>query len=1020
MSSAILLGPPGTEDPRKRGRLRAVLSAAVVLLLAFGGLFAAAGPAYAGGHGVGYDIGQGWLGAYRADDGRQAYCIDLGAAVPFSPTSGPNTVTSLDGLSRPQLAQLNYVLAKWGQSGDPNLTSAVAMFVWSIADPGIYNGNGGDGYYVARAPSGARGAILANLASMRAEASAFAVTDPSLSLSLDMADQYAGTLTVTVNPPHLQGTASLTAAVFSNGATSRVLGTGQFGITGTPADGAPWYQIGASMSVAAEGYGAKLDLYTAGAGEQRIIASVAGAPGKLSASAQTPRIDLDFQPIVGTEVASRYVGEGAAFVDQLAVSVTKGTWTILDGARIPITATGTLYGPFDQQPVKADTPPIGAPVAGVEELTLAGEGDYTSAGTISAPSSGFYTWVWAIDKDDQGEYARYLTGGYTDRFGEVTETSVVPFQPRAVSTAMQHLVVPGDPLTDRLVVSSTNGLWLKVDGQPIPVIFEGTLYQAPGTRPPASADPIATLQASTVQTVSAVVDPAAVPIWTVTITATGPGNYISPVVTAPAPGFVTWVWEVKKSSQPEWVRDYLAADWSDDYGVPTETTSVRWPIVTTSELREYNVHPDGRAFDIVTVSGFPADHGDFHGDGYWLPDVDEVVHTVYGPFADDAVLTEDLDLSDAPVLTSIITPARNGVYRIGYTDEDRITPTEPGFYVIVSSFAGDDRVQPYNSSPADILERFFVPPAHPPVTPPTVITQATPAASVGEPFDDAALVQGTIPDGATLVFRAYGPVPEGEGAVCEEAFYVSGPIAVPQPGVYRSGQTSVNKPGSVYWVETLYDASGEVLVEGSCAAPGETTLVTAVPEELAVTTLATPSVELGQPATDTAIVTGTVLDGATLTFEAYRQRGDAPICGEAELVFASEQIPLDSAGDYTSETVVFEEVGTYYWVETIRGLDGEIIHRGTCGAPGETTTVTAVPVPPVTPPQPPALAFTGIGDWLWPVGITAGLVLLAGAGALVFGRRLAIHRERNGYVREEDYGGLENLEGVTLEDATDR
>jgi len=488
--------------------------------------------------------------------------------------------------------------------------------------------------------------------------------------------------------------------------------------------------------------------------------------------------------------------------------------------------------------------------------------------------------VWEIDKDAQGELGRYLTGSYTDRFGQVTETAVVPLQPKVVSTAQQRLVVPGDPLTDRLVVSSVNGPWLNVDGQPIPVILEGTLYQVPGTRPPAQ---------------NAAVDPDAVPIGAVTVTATGPGNYISPVVTAPASGFVTWVWQVKKASQPDWVQPYLAADWSDDYGVPTESTSVRWPIHTTSELREYNVHPGGRAFDIVTVSRFPADHGDFHGDGYWLPDVDELVHTVYGPFADDAVLTDDLDLSGAPVLTSITTPARNGVYRLGYEDSDRITPTEPGYYVVVTSFIGDDRVQPYTSSPADILERFFVPPQHPPVTPPTVITQATPAALVGELFDNTALVQGTIPEGATLVFRAYGPVPEGEAAVCEEAFYVSDPIPVTQPGVYRSGSTSVDEAGSVYW-----NADGKVLVEGSCGAPGERTVVTEQPVGLTVTTLATPTVVLGKPATDTAIVSGIVPEEATVAFEAYRQHGDAPVCTEEELVYSGEPIPLDGPGKYTS------------------------------------------------------------------------------------------------------------------------
>ena len=226
---------------------------------------------------------------------------------------------------------------------------------------------------------------------------------------------------------------------------------------------------------------------------------------------------------------------------------------------------------------------------------------------------------------------------------------------------------------------------------------------------------------------------------------------------------MTWVWEVKKTTQPEWVRDYLANDWQDEYGITVETTSVRWPVTMTSLMREYNVHPGGRAFDVVTVTGFPANHGDFTGDGYWNADVDELHHTVYGPFATDAELTDDLDLTTAPVLAELMTPARNGVYRLGYTDEDKIVPTEPGFYVLVTTFAGDDRVQPYASSPADVLERFYVPPTGTEV-PVSVVTQATPEAFVGEPFEDTALVQGTkIPDGAYLVFRAYGPHPAEPG-----------------------------------------------------------------------------------------------------------------------------------------------------------------------------------------------------------------------------------------------------------------
>jgi hypothetical protein len=78
--------PPGKTWRRAASVLIAVLVA--VSSLVFGAL-----PAHAGSHRVGYDEGLGFLGAYSTDfDGRQ--------------------------------------------SGDPNLTSAVALFVWSVADPG--------------------------------------------------------------------------------------------------------------------------------------------------------------------------------------------------------------------------------------------------------------------------------------------------------------------------------------------------------------------------------------------------------------------------------------------------------------------------------------------------------------------------------------------------------------------------------------------------------------------------------------------------------------------------------------------------------------------------------------------------------------------------------------------------------------------------------------------------------------------------------------------------------------------
>lgn len=989
--SGILAPTPEQNAAPPPSVLRRILSALFALLLLTGTVTLTAGPAYAGSEGVGYDLGEGFLGAYNTDvDGRQAYCLDIGSNPPFGQTSGPSTITSLDSLSRQQLAELNFVLDRWGQSGDANVTAAVALFTWSVADPGTYNSHGmsGDDYYVGRAPASERGTILANLATMRQEAAVNEVTDPTLSLSLTMSDQYAGTLTVDAHPASLTGTAALTGAVFSDGSTSQNLGGGTHPISGTPAEGAPSYQIGASMNVPAAGYGAALDLYTT-PGSQRLVAAVAGSSTGLSAQAESPVIELDFQPEITTQVASRFVTEGDPFVDGLTVSVSKGTWIHLDGAPIEVTAEGTLYGPFDEQPTEADTPPEGAPAAGTETVTLTGAGSYTSPGTIIATESGFYTWVWSIDKDAQGQNAKYLTDSFTDRYGRVAETSVVPFQPVAVSEADQRLSVPGDALTDTITVTSSNGDWLKNDGAFIPVVFEGTAYQAPGTLPPAQ---------------SATIDPAAVPLGTVTVTADGPGVYTSPEVVAPTGGFVTWVWEVKKATQPEWVRDYLANDWADNYGITVETTSVRWPVTVTSLMREYNVHPGGRAFDAVTVTGFPPNHGDFTGDSYWDADLDELHHTVYGPFETDAELTDDLDLSSAPILIELTTPARNGVYKLGYTDDEKIVPTEPGFYVLVTTFDGDDRVQPYRSSPADVLERFYVLPTDTDV-PVSVITQATPEALVGQPFEDTALVQGTtIPDGAYLVFRAYGPHPADAGAVCEEPIFTSDEIPVTQAGTYRSGTTTVDTAGNVYWVESLYDADGEIIAEGTCGAPGETTVIREQPEELTVKTNAVPKVVLGEPAHDIATVTGTVPEGARLVFEAYRQNSDTATCTPDELVFTSAVIDLDGPGEYRSDEVIFDEVGTYYWVETVIDADGLVLHRGLCGAPNETTTVTPVPETPETPAEPETpgvLANTGGGDW-WPLGLVGGLMAAATGGVLLFGRRLAIARERNGYVREED------------------
>lgn len=803
MPSTSLLPAEASPPPDHRARTRAGALLTILLLL-LSGLFITPAPAHAATLGTGYGDEHLWIGSF-ASHGRQTYCMDLDLLGPWGSTQPPELKTALDDLTRTELARLNYVMGRWGESGDPNITSAVQLYVWDIADHDAYVSKGGDGGLVTRAPTGQRSTILGHLAAMREAAGINAVPNPSVTLSIAMRDQTHGTLTISTNPASARGVVSLDKATFLNGTTSATLGAGTHEIIGTPPNGAPEYRIQAAFTTSSLGIGAGVDLFYT-PGSQRLLGAASFKP--LLSTTRTDTIPLDFQPAIETTVSSKYVQAGDLFTDELAVTVTKHSWIQVGGKPVPLVATGTLYGPFTEQPGESDDPPADAPVLGTESLTLTRAGTYVSPGTLTATESGFYSWVWKIDKDQQGDQAKYLTESFTDRFGRVAETSVVPFQPEAVSRANGRIVAPGDAVTDTLTVSSTNGSWLKQNGEHIPVILDGTAYRVPGTLPPEQGEAI----------------PAdAIRIGTVQVVATGPGTYTSPAVTLPDPGFVTWVWEVKRATQPEWVRPFIAADWRDDYGINIESHSVRWPLTITSEVREYNVHKGGRAFDRITVTGFPEDHPTFAGDGYWGPDAQDLTHTVYGPFATDAELTTEMQLEDAPVLTTITTPAKNGTFDLGYTDEDRIQPTEPGYYVVVTTFPGDDRVQPFASSPADIWERFFVPGPEQPVS---VVTQAQASAFVGDPFDDTALVQGTeIPDGAYLVFRAYGPQAPGDEPVCAAPFYVSKRIPVTQPGHYRSGPTSVDRPGNVYWVETLYDESGKILAAGACGAPGETTTV---------------------------------------------------------------------------------------------------------------------------------------------------------------------------------------------------
>ena len=92
---------------------------------------------------------------------------------------------------------------------------------------------------------------------------------------------------------------------------------------------------------------------------------------------------------------------------------------------------------------------------------------------------------------------------------------------------------------------------------------------------------------------------------------------------------------------------------------------------------------------------------------------------------------------------------------------------------------------------------------------------------------------------------------------------------------------------------------------------------------------------------DTAIIDGLLpAAGAELSFAVYRTD---PIqqCTADTLVWTNADAPqrITAPGRYDSPPVVVPGFGSYSWIETLRDLDGVLVHEGACLLPNETTRV---------------------------------------------------------------------------------
>lgn len=866
-------------------RIRRAVTAALIGLLSISLVLTGTGmdsdPAAAAAYGPSYDNGNGHIGAYRVGS-TNVYCLRPEESRPTGATSFAGYQTWPGGASGPAMsatanARVSWAIATYGQSSDRNWTSAVAMYVWSLADPTEYNSHGmsGDSWYIGRVPSAQRNTVRANLATIRANddtivAGSTGSGTGSLDFSVDENNNYLGTVTVVgLNPSTATGTLTLTNGIFLANGTNLLAGATAgmtLDVQGVPPtdDGEPYKISGVGDFTAGGGWRGEVAVYTT-SGAQPL-----GGPGRPSVN-NFQILGLDpadrstvFQPALTTEVASKFIEPGQPFDDV----VTFTTVAAADGLNNPwyqrlsgnyeqIVAFGTVYGPFLQQPVEADAVPAGAPIAGTATVTTSLTDGPTVPYTVTtaelAVESGFYTWVWEINYDDQPARTQlYIPDAYSfvDRFGQVAETQISPTQLRFTTTLTTDNAAVSDQVDDIIDVYTVGG-WLRDSGARVPVMLTGTAYYS-ATRP----------------VVSDTVPAFAEVVGTYAVTTDTPGEVTAQNIDVGLrEGFVTLVWCVEPAAQPEPLRGLTAA-WCDQYGLASETVEVSAPIVVTAAQ-----------------------------------------------------------------------------------------------------------------------------------------SLATPSSTV----TDTAIVSGAVPtSGIEISFEGFLQPTDATAPVCEAGnriYASSAPITVTAPGEYVSEEFEVTMDhlGTVYWVETVRLPDGTLLHEGECGLPNETTEVQLVE----VTTQATEAVELGAEARDTALLVGMVPAGAVITFNAYRQPEGtptadggqldddgiviAPVCEPENRVFDGSQAPVDApAGNHPDGTTVqgpateFTEPGTYFWVETLTDRNGTMLHQGECGAPDETTFVSA--------PRPP-LPVTGAADVLAPLGLLAGGVMVAGVAALAIAAQRRRHRE---------------------------
>jgi hypothetical protein len=281
------------------------------------------------------------------------------------------------------------------------------------------------------------------------------------------------------------------------------------------------------------------------------------------------------------------------------------------------------------------------------------------------------------------------------------------------------------------------------------------------------------------------------------------------------------------------------------------------------------------------------------------------------------------------------------------------TQPSPGvqIYQLVSATAQDPggQLPPVRNSSSDVTTVLQAP-----ITIATVASYSS--STVSGTTTDFATLNAPSPPGeaptGTITFNLYG----SNSPTCDGAPAFTNTVPVNGTGTYASSPAPITGPGTYRWVATYSGDANYLPASGACNDPNETFVLD--PAQPQIVTQATPTVPLGQSATDTATLSGAFNPTGTITFTVYGPNDATCVSPPA---FTST-VPVAGNGAYTSAPFTITAPGTYRWVAAYSGDANNAPVVTSCNDPNETTVTIIVDPVFTTQATPSALVGNPVFD----------------------------------------------------------